>query len=191
MAFLESIVDGAKNKIDSVKKQIKGTADRINELKDLKSEIEDRVLTPSISAMDHFINNKLEWHIQNESNPLITYQVSKGSQYGVKNVLDWVITKNVPLGGSNPIYRGSDISSDSHISDKIKDCILKITDDFLFGYDYISQTPLDGLSGSYGLDYNIDALDRATQILNGNLDQIKNAKDKITDIIKRGVNFTC
>ena len=163
MAVIEETL-GVKA-VEEIVAQIDYTNDTIEDLQELKSDIQDRIIGVTKLRMDEFIDSKVEEFESENLNVNITYSAVYGDTYGVSDIADWRIIEIFNDGVNSPtetlVYSFDDLEDQDLIDD---------SEEFEFGYKWITDPLIIGedLNGSYGIDQQITSMQRGLIILLNN-----------------------
>ena len=131
---------------------------QIEELESQRDSIQEGILDQSAIDMSSYLQFT---KMPEFGGDYITF----GVNYGVTNITDWIIYDSL----DNPVYEFEGVGWDGDTE------IIGLEDDFQFGYDYIHHT--NGLTGTYGLQDQIDILYIGLNILMLNKDKYEDSRN--------------
>ena len=140
-----------------------------------KSAINSKIMVTNKDLLEVRLEVKrVTFPVVSEHDPIIVY----GATYDTNNISDWAI-QVWDDGGSEYldayVYEGIGWDSDEQI--------ITYIGDYSFGYDWIHHDPAL-LTGTYGIQPLISALQDTVQILNGNIIKFTAADD----VLERALN---
>jgi len=122
---------------------------QITELESQRDAVQEGVMDKAESDMTDYLENT---KLSEVGGAYVTF----GINYGILNITDWIIYDST----ANPIYEFDGIGWDD---DQV---IIDLEADWQFGYDYIHHT--NGVTGTYGLQDQINILYNALNLLDAN-----------------------
>lgn len=197
MATLEELYQTLENKSTSLDDTINNINLQITDLEESRSELVNRILTPSRNTMDNWLSNKVSEFTNNDpdatgSEILVEYRYVTGSTYwssqisqpvgATLNITDWSIDKRTRVDDESSWSSWISIYTYVNVeAEQIEEPITASTN-FDFGWDYIIQNPQD-LDGTYGINANIQALESGVGILMSDKQQAITGVSVISSIL--------
>ena len=131
---------------------------QITELESQRDAVQEGVVDKSESDMTDYLENTKLSEVGGD-------HITFGGNYGVTNIIDWIVYDSTGL----PIYEFEGIGWDDDQT------IIDLEADWQFGYDYIHHD--NGVTGTYGLQGQIDILYNALNLLIANKEKYGDSRN--------------
>ena len=185
MALLEELLETAPDSELSVDEQIANVQDQINDLNQTKEELQTRVIDPAKAVVDAFTAAKMQELDDAELNANILFRVFEGEDYGVSDLVDWEIQQVDSVLFPSPtdddwtgIYDWTNIQTDDETE------VIEANDEFVYGYDYITQNPVD-FDGTYGIDFRLSNLNNTLSMLTGDKTKLQDTLEVVPQALAK------